>query len=263
MIGVHLEGPYINAKRKGAQPGEHILPPDVDSFVDSLGDNLGAIRVVTLAPELDGALNLIRFLSEHRIIASIGHTDATYNQVSAGIEAGARHVTHCFNAMRPMESREPGVVGAAMSRNELKAELIWDNIHVHPASCRALVNAKRTMNVVLISDGIPGAGMPEGYQFSLGDQPAVVQNGAALLADGTLAGSLLTLDAAFRNSGEFPLSERAAMTSSNAAASLGIGDHKGMLKPGFDADLVLLDRDGIVQRTLVAGRTVYERTSTA
>ncbi len=262
VLGVHLEGPYYNPARKGAQPGEYILPPDVDNLVDGVGDNLSIIKLVTLAPEMPGALELIRFLTRSGIVSSIGHTDATYDQVSAGIEAGARHVTHCFNAMRQMEGREPGVVGAAMSRPELKAELIWDNIHVHPASCRALVNAKTANKTILISDGIPGAGMPERYQFSLGDYPVVVHNGAARLADGTLAGSLLTLDTAFRNAGEFSFAERAAMTAYNAADSLGLAHRKGMLKPGFDADFVILDSDGIVQRTIVAGRTVYSRPGT-
>lgn len=258
VLGVHLEGPYINPQRKGAQPGEYVLAPDVSNLVSGLGDNLNAVKVVTLAPEMPGALELIRFLSNNGTIASIGHSNATYDQVSAGIEAGARHVTHCFNAMRPLESREPGVVGAAMSRNELKAELIWDNIHVHPASCRALINAKGVSGVILISDGIPGAGMGEGYEFCLGDYPVVVHNGAARLNDGTLAGSLLTLDTAFVNSMEYSLSDRACMTAYNAAVSLGLHHRKGLLAPGYDADLVILDNDGIVQRTLVFGRTVYE-----
>ena len=113
------------------------------------------MRVVTLAPEMPGGLELTRFLAQEGILPSIGHTDATYAQMEAAIAAGARHVTHCYNAMRPLEGREPGVVGAALARAELTAELIWDNIHVHPASCRALINAKGAAGVILISDGIP------------------------------------------------------------------------------------------------------------
>src|SRR5438309_1027167 len=134
---------------------------------------------------MEGTLALIKYLSLHGKSASIGHTDATYEQMSKAIDHGARHVTHCFNAMRQMEGREPGVVGAALLRPELAAELIWDNIHVHPASCRALIRAKGADRVILISDGIPGAGMADGYSFSLGDLPVTIRNGAARLPDGT------------------------------------------------------------------------------
>ncbi len=259
VLGCHLEGPYINPKKKGAQPAQYILPPDIEDLKRHAGENLRAVRIVTLAPEMPGALDLIRFLTEKGILTSIGHTDATYLEVSAAIDAGARHVTHCFNAMRPMEGREPGVVGAAFSRPELSAELIWDNIHVHPASCRALVAAKGGEGVILISDGIPGAGMPDDYTFSLGDLPVTIQNGSARLPDGTLAGSLLTLDVAFRNASVFSLPERSVMTSRNAAIALGLGQRKGLLAPGYDADLVLMDRDGAVRSTFVAGRAVYQR----
>ena len=257
VLGAHLEGPYINPRKKGAQPGEYVLLPDIADLNRQLKANLAALKVVTLAPEMEGGLEMIRFLAANDIIASIGHTDATYAQMSAGIDAGARHVTHCFNAMRPMEGREPGVVGATMARPELTAELIWDNIHVHPASCCALIAAKGTEKVILISDGIPGTGMGEGYQFALGEHPVVVRNGAARLSDGTLAGSLLTLDTAFRNAAGYLLSQRAAMTSRNAAVALGLGHRKGLLAAGYDADMVLLNPDGMVRQTFVAGQTVY------
>ena len=257
VLGCHLEGPYVNPKKKGAQPGQYILPPDIGDLRGNVGADLSAVRIMTLAPEMPGALDLIRFLTANGIIASIGHTDATYQEVGVAIDAGARHVTHCFNAMRALESREPGVVGAAFQRRELAAELIWDNIHVHHASCQALIAAKGEDRVILISDGIPGAGMSNGYCFSLGDLPVTVQNGAARLPDGTLAGSLLTLDAAFTNANPFSLSQRSAMTSHNAAVALGLGNRKGLIAPGFDADLVLLDTSGHVCKTFVAGREVY------
>lgn len=259
VLGVHLEGPYINPKKKGAQPEQFIRPPDAEELRRYAGDNLTAVRAMTLAPEMEGALDLIRFLTANNIIASLGHTDATYAQMEAAMDVGARHVTHCFNAMRPMESREPGTVGAAFARPELMAELIWDNVHVHPASCRALVQAKGTAGVILISDGIPGTGMGDGYTFSLGDLDVVVRDGTARLPDGTLAGSLLTMDQAFRNATPFTLSERAAMTSRNAAIALDLGHRKGLIAPGYDADLVLLDAEHKVQTTFVAGKPVYRR----
>lgn len=257
VLGCHLEGPYINPIKKGAQPGQFIRPPDIGEFRQKVGANQEAVRVMTIAPEMPGALEFIRYLAANNIVASLGHTDATYGEMCAGIDAGARHVTHCFNAMRPMESREPGVVGAAFSRPELTAELIWDNVHVHPASCLALIAAKGTDNVILISDGIPGTGMADGFEFHLGDLQVLVRNGTARLPDGTLAGSLLTLDLAFRNASRFTLPQRAAMSSRNALLALGLGHRKGLLSPGYDADLVLLDPDGSVRQTFVAGRSVY------
>ena len=203
-------------------------------------------------------MELTRFLSSKGIIPSIGHTNATYAEIVDAIEAGAKHVTHCYNAMRPLDSREPGVVGAAMAHPELLAELIWDNIHVHPASCQSLIGAKSTKGVILISDGIPGAGMGDGYIFSLGSHPIQITNGAARLPDGTLAGSVLTLDKAFENSSHYSFSQRAAMTSRNAAVSLKWGDQKGLIQEGFDADLVLLASSGEVVRTIVGGRTVWD-----
>ncbi len=254
LLGVHLEGPYINPVRKGAQPEQFILPPDPQAFLGWVGDLLPLVRIVTFAPEVSGGFEFARMLSNLRIIPSIGHTDATYDEVCLAIDAGARHVTHCCNAMRPLGSREPGVVGAVMTHPELTAELIWDNIHVHPAVCKALVQAKSSRGVILISDGIPGAGMPEGYQFSLGDLPAVVKSGAARLPDGTLAGSLLTLDRAFANSASMHLPACCSMTSHNAACALGLGDRKGLVAPGYDADLTALDANGNVAAVWVAGQ---------
>lgn len=258
ILGCHLEGPYINPKRKGAQPGSYVREPNIEELVRECGDNLAAVRIVTLAPEMPGGIELTRFLAANGIIPSIGHTDATYAQMCAAIDAGARHVTHCYNAMRPLESREPGVVGAALARPELTAELIWDNAHVHPASCTALINAKSATSVILISDGIPGAGMEDGYMFSLGDQTITVHGGTARLPDGTLAGSLLTLEKAFANaSAYYTVRERARMTSYNAALALGLGQSKGLLRPGYDADLTLLNPNGSVRNTWVGGSMAY------
>lgn len=258
ILGCHLEGPFINPKKKGAQPEQHICKPSVEALMKRVGTHFEALKIVTIAPEMEGALEVIKFLTANGVIASLGHTNATYEQVGAAIDAGARHVTHCFNAMRPMEGREPGVVGAAFERAELKAELIWDNIHVHPASCRALIAAKGAESVILISDGIPAAGMGENYRFTLGDLPIRIENGSARLPDGTLAGSLLTLDSAYANATPYTLSQRSSMTSYNAANALGLGHRKGLIAPGYDADLVLLAPDGSVRATIVGGRTVYE-----
>lgn len=257
VLGCHLEGPYINPKKKGAQPESAIRPPSIAEFEEKTGEFRATVKVITIAPEMPGALDLIRHLSAHKIISSIGHTNATYAEVVQAIDAGARHVTHCFNAMRPLDSREPGVVGAALAHRELSAELIWDNHHVHPASCHALIQAKGTDRMILISDGIPGTSMPEGYTFNLGDLPILVKDGTARLPDGTLAGSLLTLDIAFQNAALYTVAQRSAMTSRNAAVALGLGGSKGLISTGYDADFAVLSESGTVQATFVAGRKVY------
>ena len=256
VLGCHLEGPYINPKRKGAQPPQFILPPDIADFESWAGPYRDVIKLVTLAPEMPGALDLIRHLKAQGITVSIGHTDATYDEACAAIDAGAKHVTHCYNAMTQLGSREPGVVGAALSR-DITAELIWDNIHVHPASCRALIEAKTASLVILISDGIPGAGMLDGYEFTLGDLPIRVRDGTARLPDGTLAGSLLTLDAAFRNASEYGLNSLTSMLTFNAARALGL-QKIGLIALEHAADLVLLDAGGFVSQTWIGGRKVYD-----
>ncbi|HLI48959.1 MAG TPA: N-acetylglucosamine-6-phosphate deacetylase [Chthonomonas sp.] len=258
ILGCHLEGPYINPQKKGAQPEAYILVPDCDDFLRWAGPYLEVVRIMTLAPELPGADRLMRLLAKEGIIVSIGHTNATYADVDRAIGFGARHVTHCGNAMRGMESREPGVLGAALARSELVAELIWDNIHVHPAVCKVIVESKGARGVILISDGIPGAGMPDGYSFSLGDLPVVVSNGAARLPDGTLAGSLLTLERAFYNAGGYDLRKRVLMSSYNALCALGLNHRKGRIAPGYDADLVVVDEEGTVRLTIIGGRIVYD-----
>ncbi len=258
LLGCHLEGPYINPEMRGAQPLQYVRKPDVEEFLQWAGPWLQNVRIVTVAPEMEGALPLITVLAARGIRASIGHTNATCQQVEKAIAAGARQVTHCFNAMRPLQSREPGVVGAAMAHRELDAELIWDNIHVHPLSCKVLIDAKGTDKVILISDGIPGAGMEDGYTFSLGDLPVVVQNGAARLPNGTLAGSLLTLNRAFANAVPYSLCQRAALTSCNAARALGCEHTLGRIAAGFDADMAVLREDSEVVQTLTSGRVVWQ-----
>lgn len=257
ILGIHLEGPYINPDKKGAQPLAYVRVPSSKEFLNWARPYLHAIKIVTLAPEMEGALELIQTLTRRNIITSIGHTNATYNEVDRAIYAGASHVTHCFNAMSPMTGREPGVVGAVFARKELKAELIWDNIHVHPASCKALIAAKGSSGVILISDGIPGAGMPEGYQFSLGDLPVTVKEGAARLPDGTLAGSLLTLDVARVNSASFDPCTLSALTAHNAADTLGLGRKTSILESGADADLCLIDKFNKIAGTIVQGKVVW------
>ncbi len=241
VLGVHMEGPFINPKRAGAQPPEFIQPPSVETLERELGDLVEELRVVTLAPEVEGGYELTEWLSRQGIIVSIGHTDATYEEVTRAIDLGARHATHCFNAMRPFQHRKPGTVGAVLSHPELKAELIWDNIHTHPATARLLVQAKGAEGVICISDGVAGVGMPDGYTFELWGHSAVVRDSAARLVEtGGLAGSTIAMDTCLRHCAQvFNMEMASLLCSANPARALGLEGRKGTLRPNADADLFL------------------------
>jgi N-acetylglucosamine-6-phosphate deacetylase len=193
------------------------------------------------------------------VTVSAGHTDATYDQAVQAVADGVRHVTHAFNAMRPLRHREPGMLGAALTLPELVCELVADNVHVHPAIMRLLLQAKGPGGVVLITDAVRATGLPDGA-YQVGDRPAIHMDGAIRLADGTLAGSVLTLDRALHNlqaaTGR-PLAELWATTSRNAARAIGVDGAKGSLEAGKDADLVLLDHDLGVVATVAEGVLVH------
>jgi N-acetylglucosamine-6-phosphate deacetylase len=216
-------------------------------------------RVLVLAPEVEANRWLIAEAAARGVTVSAGHTDATYDQAVRAVEGGVRLVTHAFNAMRPLGHREPGMLGAALVLPELRCELIADNVHVHPAAMRLLFAAKGPAGVVLVSDAVRATGLPEGA-YRVGDQPAFSMDGAIRLADGTLAGSVLTLDRALHNlqaaTGR-PLAELWPAASRNAAQALGIDDAKGSLEPGKDADLVLLDPALKVVVTVAEGAVVH------
>jgi N-acetylglucosamine-6-phosphate deacetylase len=193
------------------------------------------------------------------VTVSAGHTDATYDQALRAVADGVRHVTHVFNAMRPLRHREPGMLGAALTVPELACELVADNVHVHPAVMRLLLQAKGAGGVVLVTDAVRATGLPDGA-YQVGDQPAIHMDGAIRLADGTLAGSVLTLDRALHNlqsaTGR-PLAELWAATSRNAARAIGVDGAKGSLEVGKDADLVLLDPELRVVATVAEGVLVH------
>ena len=242
ILGIHFEGPFISAARRGVHPLKWIVPPSIPLLRDILAAAQGTGRILTLAPELPGALDLVHAARDAGLIASLGHTDATYAQAMAAINLGARHATHVFNAMRPFAHRETGVLGAALTSPRVACELIADGVHVDPAAIRLLLAAKGTGGIILVSDATSATGMPDG-RYSLGSFEVNVVGGISRDSAGKLAGSTLTLDRALRHMHALgvPLPEVLAMLTANPARALGLGGRKGALVPGADADLVFLD----------------------
>ena len=257
VLGAHLEGPYLSAARHGAQDRSLIRVAERAEATRLLDS--GIVRLLTLAPEVEGNRWLLAEAVARGVTVSAGHTDATYDQAVQAVADGVRHVTHAFNAMRPLGHREPGMLGAALTVDELACELVADNIHVHPAAMRLLYAAKGADKVVLVTDAVRATGLPDGA-YQVGDQPAIHMDGAIRLADGTLAGSVLTMDRALHNlqaaTGR-PLAELWPATSRNAARAVGVDDAKGSLEPGKDADLVLLDPELRVIATVAEGALVH------
>ncbi|MBA7579928.1 N-acetylglucosamine-6-phosphate deacetylase [subsurface metagenome] len=261
ILGINLEGPYINPEKKGAQKEKDIKRPSIEEFLEFNQASGNLIRLITVAPEMPGAIDLIRWLHKNGIIASVGHSNATYKQVQEGIKAGLTHVTHTFNAMRGFGHREPGVVGAALSSPKLILEMIADGIHLHPVAMKILIKIKEVGKIVLITDAMRAASKPEGT-YNLGDQEVTVVNGQARLEDGTLAGSVLTMDKAVCNMVDkvgVSLTEAIQMATVSPARCLGVESKKGSLEPGKDADIVILNKKLKVELTMVKGKIVYKR----
>lgn len=255
MLGIHLEGPFISELKAGAQPAAYISAPSevlMDEWCERSGDQ---IRIVTLAPETPGAQPLIKMLSERNIITSLGHSDASEAEVVQSVSAGASHVTHLYNQMSAFHHRELGLAGAALAHDELSVELIADFIHSHQTAVRLAYKAKGPDRLILITDAMRAKGLEDG-NYDLGGQPVSVKGMEAKLPDGTLAGSVLTMDQAYRNvKGLLNLrdDQMIPLTSANAARALGIYDRKGSITEGKDADFVVLDTDDQVRLTVCRG----------
>ncbi len=258
-LGIHMEGPFISHKRLGVHPPQHVLPPTAKQFkqfVSAAGEHL---RVMTVAPEVPGAEDVIAAAAKSGVRIAMGHTDATYDQAIRAANLGVRHAVHMFNAMRPFGHRDPGVIGAVLLDERVSAELIADGVHVDPAAIRVLMKAKGPEDIVLITDGLSPVGMPEKIRYRLGEFDVEVRGGAVRNLDGVLAGSILTLDQAIRNMMEFtalPLRSLVRMTSYNQAKLMGLAG-KGVIAKGADADLVLLNRDLSVAKVFVRGQLVH------
>lgn len=259
ILGVHLEGPFISKDFVGAQPIEYLAKPSVEVFKkyqDASGD---CVRIVTLAPEVEGSTELIKYLVSQNIVASIGHTNATYVDVKKAVEVGATNLTHTYNAMKPLHHREVGTVGSGFLFDELNCECICDGIHVSGPAIQLLHKNKPADKMTLITDAMRAKHMPDGVS-ELGGQVVIVKNGEARLENGTLAGSVLKMNNAVKNVMKFlnlPLEEVVKLASQNPAKNLGVFDQIGSIKEGKRADFVILDKDLNVVQTVRNGKVIY------
>lgn len=256
VLGTHLEGPFLDIAHKGMQDPAFIIPPDIGVTHDLLDVGAGTVARMSLAPEQAGADEVISLLLDRGALPSAAHTGATYEQMMHAVSLGVRQVTHCFNAMTPLHHRHPGVVGAAMLTDELYTELIADGIHIHPAVMTLLIRVKGRERVMLVTDAMDATELPDG-EYHLGAQQIVVHDGAARLADGTLASSTLTMDAAVRNVIQMcgmSLVDAVYMASTTPAEAMGWSDRRGRIFPGLDADLVILDEHLRAMEAWIGGR---------
>jgi N-acetylglucosamine-6-phosphate deacetylase len=242
VLGIHFEGPFISKQRRGVHPAEWIQLPSAETLSRFLKAAAGNARILTIAPEVLGAAPCIDAAREAGLVVSMGHTDATYEQARAAMARGARSATHVYNAMRPFTHRDPGVIGAVLTSPDVNAELIADGVHVEEAAMKLLLMAKGAAHVTLVSDGLSATGMPDG-KYMLGSLEVIVSGGICRNAEGTLAGSTLTLDRALRNIVALgaSLTDAVRMLTLNPATLLGIEFKKGSLRAGADADILLLD----------------------
>ena len=260
LLGLHVEGPFLSVKRAGAQPVEFMQPPSISLLERWHELSGGFIKIMTIAPELEDGLAFVKQLRKLNIIASMGHTDATMDEVQTAVEAGVTQATHLFNQMRPFHHREPGVVGAALQEDDVFVELIVDFIHSHPKAVNSVYKVKGAKQIILITDAMRAKGLPYG-EYDLGGQTVHVEEDGARLEDGALAGSVLTMEQAVKNMKAVTncsLEEIVAMTSTNVARQLQ-ATTKGRIAVGYDADFVLLDSELTVHKTIRQGQVIYEK----
>lgn len=260
MLGVHLEGPFINEIQKGAQPAVCILSPDLALFGKWQRLSGNAIRIVTFAPELDEQHTFLKGLVKQGIIGSMGHTDATYDEAREAIDKGSTHATHLFNGMRGLHHREPGILGAALLNDNVHVEVIPDGFHFHPDLLKMVYRMKGINKMLVITDGMRAKGMPDGA-YDLGGNTVIVSEGKCTLENGTsLAGSIITMNEARKNTAQWlglSLPEQARITSLNQAKRLGVDDRKGSISIGKDADVFIVGEQDEVALTICGGHVAY------
>jgi N-acetylglucosamine-6-phosphate deacetylase len=254
-LGIHLEGPFLSHKRRGVHPPEYLVEPTLEVFERLWQAARGHVSMMTIAPELPGALEVIAEAARRKVCVSIGHSDAVLEAARAGVRAGARHATHTFNAMRPLDHRDPGILGEVLTDNGLTADIIVDGIHVAPEVVQIFLRALGLDRSVLITDATAAAGMPDGI-YQLGPIQVEVKDGKCT-KDGNLAGSVLTMDRAVRNVTRFAgwtLQEAVRAATLNPSRAAGLTRGHGVLAPGAEANIVALSPDGEVRKTIVRGR---------
>ena len=255
-LGIHLEGPFLSHARRGVHPPENLLPASINTFDKFWEAARGHIRLMTIAPELDGAREVVAEASRRGVCVSLGHSDAKLESAREGVAAGARHATHTFNAMRPLDHREPGILGEILTNRHLTADVIADGVHVAPTMIALLLQAKGPENTVLITDAISATGMPDG-RYRLGSLEVELRDGKCLF-EGNLAGSVLTMDRAIRNVMKFArwdLQQTVRAATLNPA-KVTSAQKKGVLERGADADFVVLTPDGGVRATIIKGTVI-------
>lgn len=260
IAGMHLEGPFISPKWSGAQNPEHIVPANIEWLAQWEAEYTGLIRQVTLAPEREGALEAILWLRKHGITAALGHTDATYEEVITATDAGLNQAVHMFNAMTPLHHRKPGAAGAILSDKRIRAEIIADGIHVHPAAIAILTRLKTDNNLLLITDAMSATGLSDG-EYMIGDLPVVVREGIATLRDNpaALAGSTLTMIRGFRyliQEVGLSLEDASRAASLTPAMSIGMERTIGSLEAGKRGDILRLDAELNLQSVWIGGRKI-------
>ena len=261
VLGAHLEGPFISLRRAGAQPVEYVEAPSIERFDEFNAAAGGNIKIVTLAPEAEGGLALIEHIAKKGVVASIGHTDATYHEVVAAVKSGAKSVTHTFNAMTGVHHRDIGVAGSALLMDALNCEMICDLIHVSAPVIRLALKNKPQDKFTLITDSMRAKWIPEG-ESELGGQKVFVKNGEVHLGDGTLAGSVLKMNDAVKNlvtKCGVPFTQAIDCATANPAKNIGVFDRYGSIAAGKAADFTLLDSNFNVLLTVVGGKIVYKK----
>jgi N-acetylglucosamine-6-phosphate deacetylase len=254
-LGIHLEGPFLSHKRRGVHPPENLLTPTVEIFERLWQAARGHVRMLTIAPEIAGSMEVIAEAARRKVCVSIGHSDAEMPIAQDAVKAGARHATHTFNAMRPLDHRDPGIIGEVLTDDRLSADIIVDGIHVAPAIVKLFLQAKGRERAVLITDSISATGMPDG-RYQLGPIEVDVKDGKCT-SNGSLAGSVLTMDRAVRNVTQFSnwsLRDAVRAATLNPAQSVGLSGQHGVLAQGIDADFTVLNPAGEVLKTIVHGQ---------
>lgn len=261
IIGIHLEGPFFSMEKKGAQPSEYIKGPNLNEIKELEELSNGMLKVVSIAPELEGASSVITYLKSKNIVSAMAHSNATFEQAKKGVYEGITIATHLYNGMRSFSHREPGIIGVSLTDDRVYCEIIYDRIHLHDGSVDIALRTKGVEKIILVSDAMRAAGLIDG-EYELGGQKVFVKKGGARLESGTLAGSTLNLRDAVYNmiyKKNVPIHEAVRMASLNPAKAIGVDDKKGSIEVGKDADLILFDREINILASMVGGNIIWRK----